>query len=165
MPAERDRFHPEELPPCGLYRTGSALAESEGEIAAGMLVLFHNHSEEGGPVVHAPTHNVHNRWHFARRAYPVASRRFLEALEPCAREGLYRLREHFHPDRERVVPKNALVQLGYDRAAQPIIFFPSRAEEENAIHFPSRGMKIPKAVYDLLEPLDLRGPREPKPVH
>lgn len=129
------------------------------------LVYFHNHSEKGPPIVLLPASNTHNVWSFHDKGHLAEAPEFLGGLERLKPEGLYRLREHFHPDEARVVPKGALVQLGYNRDAKPILFFPRPVEGENAISFPSKGMGIPPRVYALLEPLDLRGPHEPKRLH
>ena len=141
------------LPPCGLYRSATAV----GSLKAPGLVYFHNHSDAGGPVILVPAHNRNNRWHFAPTPV-VAPGAVIEGLVALKREGLYVLRKHFHPDARRVVPERALVQLGYNRAADPIVFFPRNIEGHNGIGFPAEGMKIPKAVYQLLDPVDLRGP-------
>lgn len=128
-------------------------------------MYFHNHSEQGPPIVVLPESNANNKWTFATKGFSISDQAFIESLQPRLREGLYRLREHFHPDDARIVPANALIQLGYDRAATPIIFFPRPLGDENALMFPSQGMKVPPKVYALLEPLDLRGPHAPSKLH
>ncbi len=134
-------------------------------LPAGVLVYFHNHSTQGPPVVHPADSNRHNRWRFRASGVPITDSSYLSTLEPRKAEGFYRLRKHFHPDAGRVVAANTLVQLGYNRAGEPIIFFPNRSDDTNALVFPTEGMRIPVAVYELLEPLDLRGPVHPTPVH
>ncbi len=64
-----------------------------------------------------------------------------------------------------MVNKNALVQLGYNGAGEPIIFFPKKGEDSNSLEFPTSGMKVPPNIYDLLEPVDLTGPNVPKQRH
>lgn len=147
---------------CGLYRTTRDLPGTG--LAAGMLVYFHTHSDQGPPIVLLPESNTHNRWRFQSTGHPVSAA-YIASLEPLKPEGLYRLREHFHPDSTSVVAANALVQLGYDRQADPIIFFPKPIEGENAFVFPRQGVKIPAPVYELLEPLDPRGPQRATSVH
>lgn len=151
--------------PCGLYRTTLALADKPDAVGPGILVMFHNHSDAGQPVVMLPDHNRANRWHFQRSGFAVRDPAFLESLVALKAEGLYRLREHFHPDDERVVAANALVQLGYNREAEPILFFPTVDAETNGIKFPARGMKISPSIYELLDRLDLRGPHNQVSVH
>jgi len=58
-----------------------------------------------------------------------------------------------------------LVQLGYTRAAEPLLFFPRLHETENSLVFPDRGTKIGPTIYALLEPLDHRGPYLPQVKH
>jgi hypothetical protein len=151
-------------PRCGLYRTTRALPEGSDTVAAGQLVYFHNHSDQGPPLLLLPKSNRHNRWQFHDRGHHLTDAD-LTGLEPLKPEGLYRLREHFHPDDNHVVAANALVQLGYNRAAEPIIFFPRTSQTDNGVVFPSQGTRIGQAVYQLLEPLDLRGPYHPTPLH
>lgn len=154
-----------DLPSCGLYRTTAALPEKERSIAAGLLVYFHNHSRDGWPIVLLPEHNELNRWSFHERGFLVRDAGWVSTLEPLKPEGFYRLTEHFHLGSEHVVNKNAVAQLGYNREAQPILFFPRPGEGENALYFPERGTKISPQIYEILEPLDLRGPHVPGVKH
>lgn len=149
---------------CGLYRTTRTLPGHD-EVGPGRLVYYHNHSEQGPPIVLLPEANTNNRWSFHRQGYLVTDADFTASLEALKPEGLYRLREHFHPDAERTVAANALVQLGYNASASPIIFFPTLRAEDNAWVFPTSGMGIPAQVYELLEPLDTRGPFRPVALH
>jgi hypothetical protein len=112
-----------------------------------------------------PDVNTANRWSFKDKGFLVTDAAFIESLEPLKAQGLYRLREHFHPNDEQVVNTNALVQLGYNGQGDPILFFPTPIAGKNAMEFPASGMKIPQAIYDLLEPLDLVGPHIPKQKH
>lgn len=162
MDDTRDDISDQPLQPCGPYRTTRELPDAA--LTSGLLVYFHSHSDEGPPIVLLPESNTHNRWRFHPKGHLVSAS-YAATLEPLKPEGLYRLREHFHPDNARVVAANALVQLGYNREAEPLIFYPKPVEGENAIAFPSRGMKIPAAVYELLEPLDTRGPHQPTKLH
>jgi hypothetical protein len=148
--------------PCGLYRTTIALGDS---VPADILVMFHNHSDEGPPVVQVPHSNRNNRWHFHGPGVHLHLEAEVESLVELKAEGFYFLREHFHPDNEHVVAERSLVQLGYNREAEPIIFFPRTKPNENALEFPRQGVKIPSTIYDLLEPLDVRGPRVPPKIH
>ena len=153
------------LPACGLYKTGAAMPEHPDEVPAGTLVYFHNHSEQGPPIVQLPAHNQHNKWRFQTRGYLVAEQAYLDTLQGMRAEGLYRLGAHFHPSPEQVVDKHALVQLGYTRLAEPILFFPLVSEDHNGLRFPDRGIKVSQRIYDLLEPLSLRGPYVPQTRH
>lgn len=144
-----------------MYRTVRPIAGLE----AGLLVYFHNHSQEGPPIVLLPENNQHNRWTFSKKGSLVVDDDPTPALQSLKAEGFYRLREHFHPDAERVVAKGALAQLGYNRAAEPILFFPSIGETDNSLVFPEKGMKVPREVYELLESLDTRGPQQLRQLH
>ena len=151
------------LPRCGLYRTTKPVPGHEEEVPAGYLIYFHNHSAEGPPLVLLPEHNKNNKWRFHDRGYLVDDRAYLTTLQPLQREGFYRLRDHFHPTTQQIVNRNALVQLGYNRYAEPILFFPTRDSKDNSLRFPLQGIKIRQHIYELLEPLDVRGPHVPDP--
>ena len=153
------------LPPCGLYRTTEDLVEHPNSVGPNLLVYFHNHSDQGPPMVALPDANAHNRWRFKKAGFSIERRSYIDSLVPLKPEGLYRLRGHFHPDDERVVAANSLVQLGYNRAAEPILFFPKVIEGENGFVFPVQGMRVGSEIYDLLEPLDVRGPARPRKLH
>ena len=154
-----------ELPACGLYRTTRPLPGEDSRIPGGVLVYFHNHSEQGPPVVLVPADNVRNRWRFHTAGTLIEDPDWPSSLVALKPEGFYRLREHFHPSDDQVVNQNALVQLGYNRAAEPIVFFPSMHETENSLVFPERGTRIGQPIYDLLEPLDHSGPYVPTVRH
>lgn len=144
------------LPACGLYRTSQALPEHEGEIAAGKLVYFHNHSDAGLPVVIAPDHNIHNRWHFHGAGIPFRSLSWANTLQKLLPEGFYMLKKEFTFDGGSF-PKGALVQLGYNEEADPIIFIGQvRATlEENDLFFSDRGLGFKREQLSLLEPLSV----------
>lgn len=151
------------LPLCGLYRTTRPVPGHEDEIPASRLIYFHNHSAEGPPIVLLPARNTNNKWQFHSRGCLVEDAEYLATLESLRREGFYRLREHFHPNNQQIVNRDALVQLGYNRYAEPILFFPTRNNQNNSLTFPLQGIKIGQEIYDLLEPLDVRGPHVPDP--
>ena len=109
------------LPSCGLYRTTKPLAGHEQQIAAGQLVYFHNHSDSDLPQVLAPDHNVHNRWHFHGPAITVRGLSWTESLQPVPHEGFYVLTRDLSFNGGKW-PKSTLVQLGYTRQADPILF-------------------------------------------
>lgn len=149
------------LPDCGLYRTGTALAAHAEEVPAGILVYFHNHSEQGAPLVLTPHANHDNRWQFHERGWLVrGDPAFLAGLTALKPQGLYVVRGHVHISREDLLPERSLVQLGYDRNARTILF-PGRMEG-NAIRFPERGYGFDdSAVQKALEPVDFRLPEPP----
>lgn len=153
------------LPLCGLYKTIKRIPMGSVSIEDGLLVYFHNHSDQGPPIILLPEKNVHNRWVFQEKGYLLEDKALTNNLKSLKPEGLYRLREHFHPNDEEIVGENALVQLGYTMKAEPIIFFPKPIKENNAFFFPDKGMKIPESIYKLLELIDPRGPFKPEKRH
>ncbi len=163
--SDADDQHATGVLPCGLYRTTVPLPGHEKSVPAKRLIYFHNHSKDGGSMLQLPAENKFNRWTFHKNGYSIREPLFESSLERLKPEGIWRVREHFHPDDEQIVAKNAVVQLGYNRAGQPIIFFPKAVEETNGFVFPSRGTSVPRAIYDLLEPLNVRGPEIPKKLH
>jgi hypothetical protein len=144
------------LPDCGLYRTTKALPEHEAAIPAGQLVYFHNHSDSGLPVVIAPEHNVHNRWHFHGSGTPFRGLSWADSLVKLPSEGFYMLRKPLTFEGGEW-PKAALVQLGYTRAAEPILFIAqARASlQENDLWFSDRGVSIQRDQLALLEQLQI----------
>jgi hypothetical protein len=153
------------MKPCGLYRTTAALPGREREVGPDLLVYFHNHSRDGTAMLVLPQHNRSNRWQFHERGHQITDPSYVDSLATLKPEGFYRLRKHFHQGDGQVVAANALVQLGYNRRAEPLIFHPRIDEPTNALSFPDRGTLITREIYELLEPLDLRGPHRPPTVH
>lgn len=144
------------LPECGLYRTTKPLPEHSAEIPAGVLVDFHNHSDSGLPVVVAPEHNIHNRWHFHGAGIPFRGLSWADSLVKVPNEGFYMLRKALTFEGGEW-PKSALVQLGYTRSADPILFIGQvRAQlEENDLYFSDRGVGITRDQLGLLEALNV----------
>ncbi|WP_394832111.1 hypothetical protein LVJ94_36900 [Pendulispora rubella] len=142
------------LPNCGLYRTTKPLPEHESEIPAGVLVYFHNHSDSGLPVVIAPDHNIMNRWHFHGAGIPFRGLSWAESLARMPNEGFYFLRKDLTFDGGSW-PKGTLVQLGYTRNGDPILFIAQQRAnlEENDLFFSDRGVGIRPEVLANLEPL------------
>lgn len=142
------------LPDCGLYRTTKPLPEHEEGIPAGILVYFHNHSDSGLPVVIAPEHNVHNRWHFHGAGIAFRGMSWADSLTKLLAEGFYVLRRALPVDQGEW-PKGALVQLGYTRKGEPILFMAQvRAQlQENDLFFSDRGLSIQREQTALLEPV------------
>ena len=126
------------VPNCGLYRTTRAL-RGDGEIPAGILVNFHNHSDDGAPVVHLPAFSSMNRWQWEKKAHPIRDRVWIETLRPLLLEGYYLLRDDLEFD-DAKWPARSLVQLGYDAEATPILFVPEWTRA--GIALPERGTRI-----------------------
>lgn len=151
---------------CGIYQTLKPIqvtgAKGPQEIATGLLVQLHNHKEQAKPVLQLPEKNLHNRWTFAKQALLIEDPNYEPALRELKTEGFYRLKSHFHIDEVRIIEKGALVQLGYTKHAQPILFPPHLLRDLNGLAFPKTGIHIADDVYQLLETLSIRGPFVPQ---
>lgn len=140
------------LPQCGLYRTTKPLPDHETEIPAGTLIYFHNHSDAGLPVAIAPEHNIMNRWHFHGSGIPFRGLAWADSLVRLPQEGFYTLRKGLEFDGGNW-PKGTLVQLGYTRTGDPILFIAQLrgVMEENDLFFSDRGVGIAREQLALLE--------------
>jgi hypothetical protein len=140
------------LPDCGLYRTTKPLPGHEEQVPAGILVYFHNHSDSGLPTVLTPDHNVLNRWHFHGPAIEFRGLQWASTLVKMPEEGFFTLKRELSFD-GGTWPRNALVQLGYTRAGDPILFMARvRARlEENDLFFSDKGLKITRDQLSLLD--------------
>ena len=147
------------LPDCGLYRTGAALRGHEEQVGAGILVYFHNHSDQGPPMVLTPHANEHNRWQFHESGWGIEDDAFLAALITLKPEGLYVNVEHLHVTREEIIPPRTLLQLGYNRSGDSILFV--GRFEANSIVFPSQGYSFPSP--DIQKNLEAAGFNVPRP--
>ncbi len=140
------------LPPCGLYRTTTPIAE----IPAGSLVYFHNHGRPG-PGVYLPSRWVQNRAQFAGQGtlLPQPTAAAAASLQPLAREGFYRVTEAFTCCSKgcRRYEVDSLVQLGYDGRAQALLFVPEWTPE--GLHIPETGLRIDDEHLARLAPLTL----------
>ena len=144
------------LPACGLYRTTKPLPDHEDEIGENTLVYFHNHSDSGLPVVVAPDHNILNRWHFHGAGIPFRSLAWADSLVRLPGEGFYTLRKALEFDGGSW-PRSTLVQLGYTRTADPILFIAQlrAALDENDLFFSDRGVGIAREQLALLDALNV----------
>jgi len=146
------------LPDCGLYRTGIALRGNEAQVPAGILISFHNHSDQGVPMVATPHANENNCWQFHERGWAADDDAFLAALVALKAEGLYINTHHLHVTREEIVPEKTLMQLGYNRAGDSIVFI--ARFEGNAIVFPSEGYQVESSEFQQhLQPVEFNVPR------
>jgi hypothetical protein len=144
------------LPNCGLFRTTKPLPEHEAEIPAGVLVYFHNHSDSGLPVVIVPDHNIMNRWHFHGAGIPFRGLSWADTLVKLPAEGFYMLRKALDFEGGSW-PKATLVQLGYTKTGDPILFIGQQRAtmEENDLFFSERGVGITREQLAILEPLNV----------
>lgn len=139
------------LPACGLYKTGVALPGHEDQVGVDTLVYFHNHSDQGPPMVLTPHDNQHNRWSFHERGWAADDPAFLESLIALKAEGLYVNAVHIHVGRDEILPPRTLLQLGYNRSGKSILFI--GRFRDNSITFPTQGYSFESLdVQALLEP-------------
>jgi len=140
------------LPSCGLYRTTKPLVGHEEQFPAGLLVYFHNHSDSGLPQVLSPDQNVHNRWHFHGPGVEFRGLSWADSLVKVPLEGFYLLKRELAFD-GGTWPKGALVQLGYTKSADPILFIGQvRTKlDENDLWFSDRGVGIPREQMSILD--------------
>jgi hypothetical protein len=143
---------PNKLPDCGLYRTTKPLPGHEAQFPAGQLVYFHNHSDSGLPQVIAPDHNIHNRWHFHGPGVEFRALSWADSLSKMPNEGFYTLRKELAFEGGSW-PKGALVQLGYTRTADAILFIAQVRStlEENDLFFSDRGVGIQRDQLAMLD--------------
>lgn len=144
------------LPNCGLYRTTKPLPEHEGEFPAGSVVYFHNHSDSGLPVVIAPDHNIMNEWHFHGAGTPFRGLSWADSLVKMLDQGFYSLRKQLDFEGGSW-PKGALVQLGYNRTGDAILFIAQKRAQrnENSLWFSDRGVPLAKDRLSILEPVSI----------
>ncbi|MGB5809366.1 MAG: hypothetical protein WBG86_02475 [Polyangiales bacterium] len=137
-----------ELPKCGLYRTTATL----GSVPAGRLVYFHNHGDPG-PGVYLPKAWRHNRAEFDTQGHTLSDPSMATGLEPLSPEGFYQVVEAFHCCEKqcRRFEANALLQLGYNAEADPILFVPELVDSMLAI--PAQGWKTGEATIRNLRQL------------
>lgn len=132
------RVSAKELPPCGIYRTKTAIAGVE----ANRLVYFHNHGDPG-PGVYYPEAWNQNKAKWSERGQTCPPDFDASAsLETLALEGFYRVTKEFHCC-EKLCTKfepDVFVQLGYNGNAQAILFVPELTK--NGIQLPQRGTII-----------------------
>jgi hypothetical protein len=144
------------LPNCGLYRTTKPLPEHESEFPAGSVVYFHNHSDSGLPVVIAPDHNIMNEWHFHGAGTPFRGLSWADSLVKMLEQGFYSLRKQLDFEGGSW-PKGALVQLGYNKSGDAILFIAQKRAQrsENSLFFSERGVPLARERLSILEPLNV----------
>ncbi|MCB9568610.1 MAG: hypothetical protein H6710_15565 [Myxococcales bacterium] len=142
----------------GIYQTTKALPGHEPTITPGMLILIRTDGEFAPASVLTPVSNTHNQWRFQMPGVKVPTPDFgwASSLIKLPHEGFYRLtREYSFPKGGRWL-KNAIVQLGYTRSAEPILFIAQRRSPlvSNDLWFSDKGVKISlDEARDLIEPL------------
>ncbi len=144
----------ENLPPCGLYRTRREVAG----VPAGRLVYFHNHGDPG-PGIYLPAAWKANRAQWHGHGHTLASPEDAAALEPLAVEGFYRVVDAFHccEKKCRLFEAGTLVQLGYNGAADPLLFVPELVD--TGLSIPERGTRVDREAIAKLELLKVARPQ------
>jgi hypothetical protein len=146
------------LPPCGLYRTTSAI----GGVPEGRLVYFHNHGNPGAGV-YLPERWEGNRARFSANGHTLPNEASAASLAPLAPEGFYCVTEAFHCCEKqcRLFEASLFVQLGYDGAATPILFVPEVAGA--AVALPERGVRVdPECLAKMVPLMVAAKPRQPE---
>jgi len=160
-----DTHRPEDsdLPACGLYKTTKPLPNKEQWVREDLLVYFHNHSQQGPPLLLLPSTNQDNRWSFHDKGYLIRDEEYVDTLISVEDEGFYILTEPLYLSDDEFIPERTLVELGYNRAAEPILFMGKF--EKNAIEFPESGLKCTLEIFDMLEAAPFRVPDAPETQH
>jgi len=148
----------EGLPECGLYRT--TVASIDG-ILADRLVYFHNHGSPG-PGVYYPDDWVDNRAVFSGKGYQIPSPDFARTLRPLPAEGFYYVANPFFCCAKecREFRAGELVQLGYNRFGQPILFMPGY--RASRFELPKKGVTVDAHTLDKLVQLTVQSYGESK---
>lgn len=91
-----------------------------------------------------------NRAQFRRQGHTLTDPTQAHTLEPLSPEGLYRVTEAFTccPKRCRTYEAEQLVQLGYNAAAEPILFVPHWGPD--GLVLPDRGHRAEPAALQRL---------------
>lgn len=147
-----------ELPPCGLYRT----TEPIDSVPANRLVYFHNHGNPG-PGVYLPESWSANRARFSKSGTTLTDENLAFTLEPLHAEGLYRVRTPITccDKKCRTYPEELLVQLGYNREGESILFVPQWSD--TGLAFPEMGNKLDTDRLAELAPLKVSTPKASTP--
>ncbi|MEM1418193.1 MAG: hypothetical protein AAGH15_25075 [Myxococcota bacterium] len=134
------------FPEPGLYRTTVAHPKAADAIPADRLVYVGKRGEDGAFVV-VPHYNEHNRWFWREPTTDVDDASWGESLVALPAEGFYTLPRTLTFEGGGRWLENAVVQLGYDRAGQGIVFVAERRPvDTNALFFSDRGQRIDDAL-------------------
>jgi hypothetical protein len=144
----------------GIYMTTKFLPGHEADVAPNMLVLIRTDGEFGPASVLKTVGNEHNQWKFGMPGIKLdtgaGSTAWFDSLRKVPHEGFYRLtREFSYGDGGRWV-ENAIVQLGYTNAGEPILFIAQRRNPllSNVRWFSDKGVKVSlEDIEGLIEPM------------
>jgi hypothetical protein len=137
---------PPALPPCGLYRTTTAV----GAIEAGRLVYFHNHGDPG-PGLYLPESWTQNRAQFSERGMTVPKDFDPASIHALPVEGFYRVTRDFYCCEKQCskFETDMFVQLGFNGNGQALVFVPQLGAGGLAI--PERGSVVDDARLSNLQ--------------
>lgn len=142
----------------GIYKTTKYLPGNEAQVGPDQLILIRTDGDFAPASVLLPVANTNNQWRFQMPGVkvPAASLNWGETLVKLPHEGFYRLtREFTFGDKGKWI-ENAIVQLGYTRKGEPILFIAQRRSPltSNELWFSDKGVKIElEQVDEMLQPL------------
>ncbi|OIP30096.1 MAG: hypothetical protein AUK47_25950 [Deltaproteobacteria bacterium CG2_30_63_29] len=125
--------------------------------------MFHQHSEQGLPILTLPKAIENNRWVFYDRGYLIRDPKFAETLSPRLPEGFYILNRDVQVTTEEVIPKRTLIQLSYSKNATPIVYVGKF--EGSTIVFPKAGFKFSAQILGYLDEAGFRAPTPQQARH
>ncbi|MEZ4389892.1 MAG: hypothetical protein R3A48_02260 [Polyangiales bacterium] len=136
------------LPPCGLYRTTTRLAE----VPSGRLVYFHNHGDPGAGI-YLPSSWRQNRARFEDRGILIPGDWWAATLDPLPAEGFYRVTRAFHCCEKQCATfeVDQLLQVGYTAEATPLVFV--LRVVDGVLEVPEEGTIIDRARLGCMAPL------------
>ena len=130
----------------GIYKTTQAFPGHESQIPANLLILIRTDGEFAPASVLVPVRNLNNQWRFQLPGVKITKTTlgWGESLVKLPREGFYRLTREFSLGESGHWPPHAIVQLGYNRSADPIVFIAQRRVPlvSNDLFFSDKGVKI-----------------------
>ena len=143
----------------GIYKTTKFLPEQEAAVPRDQLVLIRTDGDFAPASVLLPVSNKNNQWQFQMPGIKVPPRslNWGETLIKLPQEGFYRLLKEktFESGGRWLV--NAIVQLGYTKNAEPILFIAQRRNPltNNDLYFSDKGVKVEldelKGMIELLQ--------------
>ena len=152
------------LPDPGLYRTTKPYPGHEGEIPANVLVYVGQNQETGVTFVVRPGSNRNNRWYWGEPTIPLRSAVWGQSLIALPAEGFYNIPQNIDIAGGGRWVTNALVQLGYNREGQGIIFVGEQHDSEprNVLIFSDQGIVIDDTMLNKLTRAPILPVRETK---
>jgi hypothetical protein len=136
----------------GIYKTTKFLPGHEATVPPNQLVLIRTDGEFAPASVLSPVSNRFNQWQFQMPGVKIPSNslNWGDTLIKVPQEGFYRLlkEKQFEGGGRWLV--NAIVQLGYTRSAEPILFIAQRRSPltNNDLYFSDKGVKVELADLD-----------------